>query len=56
MANADTGLLVTISKPIYDLSNKDSSGSEPFQKAISSLQAGESSIEIDLLNDSDDNF
>ncbi|CAJ1946438.1 unnamed protein product [Cylindrotheca closterium] len=38
LANVGTDLLVTISKPISDLSNKNSSGSEPFHKAISSLQ------------------
>lgn len=38
LANVCADLLVTVSTPINDLSNKDSSGSEPFQKVISSLQ------------------
>ncbi|KAL3928912.1 MAG: hypothetical protein SGBAC_012436 [Bacillariaceae sp.] len=38
LANVGTDLLVTISRPINGLSAKDSSGSEPFQKVISSLK------------------
>ena len=38
LANVGTDLLVTISKPINNASEMDSNGSEPFQKAISSLQ------------------